>query len=137
MGKPLSEGYRVKNNKEYIGYLCHATETCNTDNPVQIITDVETTKNNIDDSVTGVEILKRVADETDLETLINDGGYQSPEASAEAEKLNVQVHATAIRGRKPKEDTLNSEEFSRDDTGFIEKCPNGKDRLSRKEKKKY
>ena len=42
--------YRRKDDNEYIGYATHATETCDPENPFQIITHVKITRNNADDA---------------------------------------------------------------------------------------
>jgi len=119
--------YKKKNNTEYRGYKVEAAETCNKDNPVQVVTSVETYKNNVDDTVNFAKMIQDLHEETDADTLIVDGGFPCKEARECAEELEIEIIATGIRGKKTeKEDILNTNDFVFDDQGLIEKCPNSK-----------
>ena len=117
--------YRKKKEKQHQGYVTHGTETCDPDNPMQVVTSVATEKNNVDDAKVGAEELQDLTEETDLTTLITDGGYHSPNMSKVAEEEGVEIFTTAIRGRKPQEDLLNTESFAFDDSEMITSCPDG------------
>ena len=118
--------FRKKNDEMHQGYKCHAVETCDTENKMQVITMVETIKNNEDDGISLAPKLDGLQAETALETLITDGGYHSTELIEEAEELEVELVTTAIRGRQSGQKTITTEAFSFNDKGLIEKCPAGK-----------
>ena len=42
--------FRRKGNEEYVGYVANLSETCDEDNPVQMITDYSVDKNNVHDT---------------------------------------------------------------------------------------
>lgn len=118
--------YRKKNEKEFRGYSAHASETCDRDNKIQVITSVDLVKNNVDDAVVFKNNLSRLKEETNLETMVSDGAFHSPDASVELEKNNVQLVTTAIRGKKTqKPDILDTRDFKFDERGLIHSCPEG------------
>jgi len=122
--------YRFK-REEHRGYVTHAAETCNTINPFQVITHVETVKNNVDDAKVLSECMGTLIKETDLKTIIADGGYVSDDVRNGCEKEDVEFIATAIRG-KESEKEFDSLSFALDDNGLIEKCANGERPKSQK-----
>jgi len=120
--------YRKKRDEEYKGYVTFASETCTPENEIQIVTDVETFKNNVDDTKIGVSQIPNIKEMIGLETIIIDGGFPSDELTniSNIENKEFDFIATAIRGRKPnKNKTVGIDQFKLNDIGLIEKCPNG------------
>ena len=92
--------YRKKRGVRYRGHILTATETCNPDNEVQLITDVHVTANNRDDSDELHDRLDGIKAKTpDLAVIHTDGGYGSAKNDTTMNTLNIQQVQTAIRGR--------------------------------------
>lgn len=123
--------YRFRKDEDHRGYAAHAAETCDVKNPFQVITHVETVKNNVDDAKVLSECIGTLKKNTNLETIIADGGFVSDNVRNECEKENVNFIATAIRG-KENEKELDSLSFELDNNKLIEKCPNGERPKSQK-----
>lgn len=117
--------YRRKNDEDHRGYTVHAVETCDRDNPVQVITEVRTVKNNIDDAAVLSAELPALKRETDVETMITDGGFVSDEVRDTFDEHKVVLVTTAIRGKGLSPDALTSVAFPRDEMGLIAACPAG------------
>jgi len=121
--------YRKKRNKKYRGYAAHATETCDIENEIQVITDVDVVKNNVDDSDVLEGNIKKLKEETDLDTIITDGTFASDGVRDECKENDVQLVTSAIRGRLPNkesEERLTSRDFDIESkTGRMKCCPNG------------
>jgi hypothetical protein len=117
--------YRLKRGESHKGYFAHAVETCSPDNKVQIITQIDVVKNNVDDAFVLNQNLTELYQRTNVQVIINDGGYVSEEVTETCAKLGITQIATAIKGRKPNEDQLDSTDFKRNDDGLIDTCPNG------------
>lgn len=117
--------YRRKNDKEYRGYATHATETCDPKNPVQIITHVETVRNNVDDAAVLADEIQHLKEETGLDTMIGDGAFASNDTRNACQDNDVQLVTSAIRGKVLEDDVLDSSAFSRDDSGLVSACPAG------------
>jgi hypothetical protein len=115
--------YRFKNKEGHRGYSTHTTESCNKENPIQVITHVETVKNNVDDAKILSECIETLKEETGLETIIGDGAFVSDDVRNVCEKENINFIATAIRG-KENEKELDSLSFELNENKLIEKCPN-------------
>ena len=93
--------YRKKRGVGYRGQLLTATETCNPDNPLQLITDVHVTANNRDDSDELFDRLDGIKEKTpDIAVLHTDGGYGSEENDTKMEDLRIMQVQTAIKGRE-------------------------------------
>ena len=107
----LEATYRDKRGKSYKGYVANVTETCDPENPLQLITKVQTAPNSIDDSQLLAEALPNLKERTDLNTIITDGGHGGPEADAILQDQHVEHIQTAIRGRNPSPDKLHLSDF--------------------------
>ncbi len=107
----LEATYRKKGNKEYKGYVANLTETCDPDNPLQLITKVQVAPNNTEDSDLLVEAVPDLKDRTDLDTLLTDGVYASPKTDETLYEQKVTHIQSAIRGCKPNEDRLALADF--------------------------
>ena len=124
--------YRTKNEEKHFGYVCHSSETCSEKNAFQVITDVVVEKNIVDDSDLLEESLEDLKEETGLETMITDGGYPSEGVRETANKFDVNIVSTNVRGKSPEEGNLNSNDFEYDESGLIESCPMGERPTSQK-----
>ena len=92
--------YRKKRGVKYRGHILTATETCNPDNEVQLITDVHVTANNRDDSDELHDRLDGIKAKTpEIAVLHTDGGYGSAKNDTKMKTLEIQQVQTAIRGR--------------------------------------
>lgn len=107
----LEATYRQKNHKSFRGYVANLTETCDPENPLQLVTKVQVTANHTDDAELLVEALPNLKERTDLDTLYTDGGYGSPAADKSLQTNQVEQIQTAIRGRIPNNEKLNLSDF--------------------------
>jgi hypothetical protein len=117
--------YRSKYKKGNQGYACQATETCDKRNPFQVITHIELTKNNVDDSEIFSTYLEKISQDYSIHTMIVDGGYPSEKVRLLCEKENVDLIATDLRGKDLKADTITSRSFKFSKEGFVTECPKG------------
>ena len=108
----LEATYRQKGNRFYKGYVANLTETCDPDNPLQLITAVQVAPNNSEDADLLLEVLPELKERTDLETLYADGGYGSPEADEALSQARVELHQTGIRGKDPNPKKFNLSELT-------------------------
>jgi len=115
--------YRKKRDSEYRGYSAHAVETCDPDNKMQVITHIDTVKNNVDDAKVLENNLSEIHDEMGLEAMVTDGGFVSDGVRDLCDELNIDFVTTAIRGKEQAEDALTSVDFSVNETGLISACP--------------
>jgi hypothetical protein len=103
--------YRQKSQREYVGYVTNITETCDPDNPLQLITQVQVAPNNTEDADLMVEALPDLQARTELETLYTDGGYGSADVDQALQDRQIELVQTAIRGRAPSTEKLNLSDF--------------------------
>ena len=124
----LEASYRTKGKANFKGYAANITETCDPENELQLVTKVQVSPNNIDDTKLLAEALPDLKERTDLDTLYTDGGYGSRETDEVLAKENIQQIQTAIRGRKPSREKLHLSDFeiSQADNGRPTRitCPN-------------
>lgn len=113
--------YRKKRGVSYRGQILTATETCNPENELQLITDVHVTANNRDDSDELHDRLDEIKEKTpEIAVLYTDGGYGSEENDTTLELMGIEQVQTAIRGRKSSVDI----EITKKEDGFYEvRCP--------------
>jgi hypothetical protein len=125
----LEATYRQKNNKSFRGYVANLTETCDPENPLQLVTKVQVTSNHTEDAEMLVEALPNLKERTDLDTLYTDGGFGSPDADKILETNQVEQIQTAIRGRIPNNEKLNLSDFvikkTKKDVPTRITCPQG------------
>jgi Transposase DDE domain len=121
--------FRRKGPAEFKGYVANLTQTCEDDNPVQLITKVQVASNNVDDADLLIQAVPGLKKRTGLETLYTDGAYGSPAADEQMIEQNIELFQTGIRGGAPVADKLNLSQF---DFTTNEKgkplsiaCPNG------------
>lgn len=93
--------YRKKGGIGYRGHILTATETCNPENEVQLLTDVHVTANNRDDSDELYDRIEGIKGKTpEIQVLYTDGGYGSEENDRKLAELEIEQVQTAIRGRE-------------------------------------
>jgi len=107
----LEATYREKRGQGYRGYVVNVTETCDPENPAQLITKVQVAPNVIDDSTLLGEAVPALKERTGLDTLYTDGGYGSPENDTLLEEKEVTLVQTAIRGRRRDPERLYLDDF--------------------------
>ena len=108
----LEATYREKNRVGYKGYVANVTETCDPENPLQLITDVQVAPNTTDDDALLVAALPELKQRTDLDTLYTDGGYGGPQSDPVLREQQVILIQTAIKGRKPDSGKLHLADFT-------------------------
>jgi hypothetical protein len=108
----LEATYRQKNKKSFRGYVANLTETCDPENPLQLVTKVQVGSNHTEDAEMLVEALPNLKERTELDTLYTDGGYGSPDADKTLQDHQVEQIQTAIRGRIPSSEKLNLSDFT-------------------------
>jgi len=125
----LEATYREKAGKSHRGYVANLTETCDPENPLQLITKVQVASNHTDDAQMLIEALPNLKARTNLDTLYTDGGHGSPGADQALNDHRVSQIQTGIRGRIPQADKLHLSDFEikQTDTGKPVQmtCPHG------------
>jgi hypothetical protein len=103
--------YRKKRGHGYKGYVVNVTETCDPENDLQLIVDVQTAPNATDDAELLDEALPELVERTDADELYTDGGYNSPAVDASMQQHGIKQVQTAIRGGKPAGDRFGLADF--------------------------
>lgn len=115
--------YRKKNNKQFYGQAINITETCNPNNPINLITDISVHANNIDDSKELHERIDIIKEKTsELHELHFDGAYGSADNDVKFDEHSITPIQTAIRGREPGGVELTITQTNEDQ--YIVSCPN-------------
>lgn len=121
--------YREKHGRGHRGYVSNLTETCDPENEVQLITQVQVAPNTQDDEQLLVEALPGLKARTELDELWTDGGYNGPRAEAAFQEHQVEHTPTNVRGGHPAHERLGLDafEWETDETGrpVTVKCPGG------------
>jgi hypothetical protein len=107
----LEATYREKRGTGYQGYAANLSETCDPQNPFQLITKVQVAPNITDDSQLLAEALPNLKERTDVDTLYTDGGFGGPQADKALQEQQVELVQTAIRGRNPNPEKLHLSDF--------------------------
>lgn len=103
--------YRRKRGTGHLGYVANVTETCDPDNELQMITNVQVEPNSTDDATMLREMIPGLAENTEVEEIYVDGGYGSPEVDEDLQRHKIELFQTAIRGRKPSSEKLYLSDF--------------------------
>jgi hypothetical protein len=129
----LEATYRTKGTGHYKGYVANLTETCDPQNPLQLITKVQTAPNTTDDGQLLAEALPNLKQRTELETIYTDSGHGGPATDAVLQEQQVEHIQTAIRGITPNPEKLNLADFTIkfDEDGQPVKvtCPQGQAKI--------
>jgi hypothetical protein len=120
---------RDKGNGLHQGYVANLSETCDPENPFQLITKIQAAPNHTDDPLLLLAALPELVERTKVETLYTDGGYGGEAVDQLLKKLRVQMLQTGIRGIPLDTTKLNMVDFSFrcSETGqpLSVTCPNG------------
>ena len=73
--------YRTKGGVAYEGYVANLTETCDPDNPFQLIILTQTAPNITDDTTLLREASPTLTERTTVDTIHTDGGYGGPDST--------------------------------------------------------
>lgn len=115
--------YRKKNNKQYYGQVVNIAETCNPENPVDILTDISIHANNIDDSKGLNERIDIIKGKTpELNELHHDGAYSSADNDLKLDKYSIMPIQTAIRGTRT--EGIEIEITKTEESKYKVSCPN-------------
>jgi hypothetical protein len=115
--------YRKKAGKGQSGYVANLTETCNPQNPTQLITDYVLEPNTTSDTEMVQDRLPEIKERTDVKELFMDGGYYGEKVEECARKAEVENHYTDMTGTKPKGDKIPADQFTIDNHRIIRCCP--------------
>jgi hypothetical protein len=115
--------FRNKNGKSQSGYVANITETCDKNNPVQLITDYAVAPNIKSDMDFIKERISIIKENTNCEKVTVDGGYYCEDPTGNVE--DVEVNFTDMTGRCPS-DKIPVTDFELDEKNeIIITCPNG------------
>ncbi|MEA1866679.1 MAG: transposase [Thermodesulfobacteriota bacterium] len=125
----LEASYRKKAGKSYQGFVANITETCEPENDLQLVTNVQVEPNNVDDDKMLADALPELKERTDVKKIHLDGGYGGEASDPILEDLSVDIIQSAIRGQKEKSEKLHLSEFDiqQDQNGhpLQIRCPQG------------
>jgi hypothetical protein len=127
----LEASYRRKGNRAYKGYAANITETCNPENPVQLITQVQVQPNRTSDIELLKEGLPMLQERMGVDTLVSDGGYVGPEIDQLMRDRKVMHITTGLTGTLPNHQegrlALSDFEMGLDQAGEVIRavCPAG------------
>lgn len=107
----LEASYRVKGKNHYKGYVVNITETCDPENEFQLITKVQVTPNNVEDTTLLLDAMDNLKERTELKTLYTDGAYGGPEVDHVMIEEKVEQIQTGIKGREPQQEKLHLTDF--------------------------
>jgi hypothetical protein len=120
--------YRKKNKEGSKGYVANITETCDSENELQLITTVSVEPNITDDQVLMTTDLDNLANRMVIEEIVTDAGYIGKTANESTNKHNLKHSVTALKGRKKDENKFGFEDFDTEIDGegipISIKCPN-------------
>ena len=123
--------FRRKGPAEFKGYVANLTQTCDPDNPVQLITKVQVAANNVDDGDLLAQAVADLKERTEIKTLYADGAYGSASADEQLNEHQVELIQSGIRGSAPAADKLSLSRFSfaTNEKGrpLTITCPNGQE----------
>lgn len=124
--------YREKNGERYRGgYVVNASETCDNENALQLVTDIQVASNVTDDG----ELLKASLENQserglEVKEITTDGGYTGPNSETYCKEHGIELRPTNVRGGKSKAGNMAWEDYEwrLDAEGQPAKvvCPQGK-----------
>lgn len=127
----LEATYRHKRGRGYQGYVANVTETCDPENPLQLIVKLQTEANSTDDAALLEDAVPNLVERMDVDEMYTDGGYNSPTVDAALNEAQIELIQTAIRGQQPADNRLTVSDFvfTRDENGTPQavRCPGGQD----------
>ena len=123
----LEASYRRKRGRGYRGFVVNVSETCEPDNDLQLIVEVQTEANVTDDPTLLTAALPALQERLDMQELNTDGGYNSRATAQLARELGIDHVQTAIRGHPGRGLGLDAFEIETkpDDLPNAITCPQG------------
>jgi hypothetical protein len=125
----LEATYRQKARRVYKGYVGSASETCDPQNELQLIIQVQVAPNNVQDTTLLCAGLASLKARTGVETVITDAGYCSAEVDQALRAQQVVQVPTDMLGRDPRPNRLTLLDFTiaTDAAGTPQRmsCPGG------------
>lgn len=117
----LDATFRKKRKEFHHGFVAFGVETCHPDNELNLVTAIDASSNNTDDTTFLEENLEQMVERTpDLEELHGDGGFGSERIDALAATTDVAIIQTAVKGRSAEVPiSIQGEEAQ----GFVADCP--------------
>jgi hypothetical protein len=116
--------FRRKGGKNYQGDLFNVTETCDPENPIQLLTDVCTEQNVVSDDAFLAERLPGIKERTGVEEMITDANYTGERSEGVCEEEGVRIVPTEVKGRKESPDRISLTDFRFDGSSIVS-CPQG------------
>jgi len=117
----LEATFKKKRQEKYQGYSAFGVETCVPENEINLITHLNVHTNQTDDAVILAQDLEGMLEKTpDLNECHVDGGFGSQAVDAVAEKNQVTIIQTAVKGNTAK---VLIEVQGNEDIGFTLTCP--------------
>jgi hypothetical protein len=105
--------YRKKGGEGYQGYVVNLSETCDPDNPVQLLTSVQVAPNTTDDGqLLADSLAEQRARGIRVDQITVDGGYTGETGETACRDHKVQMLPTRIRGRRTASDRWGWEEYT-------------------------
>ena len=122
--------YRKKGGKGHKGYVANLSETCDPDNPVQLLTSVQLAPNATDDGqLLADSLAEQIGRGIRVDQITVDGGYTGETGETACRDHQVQMLPTRIRGRRTASDRWGWEEYTwlldNDDLPRRVVCPQG------------
>ena len=123
--------FRRKRGKEYTGYAVNVTETCDPDNPVQMVVQMQTQPNTVDDPTLLTNDLPALTERYAVDEMNTDGGYNNPTTAALLRAAKIRHIQTALRGHTATGVSLSAFTIAVTDDGAptTVHCPGGQDAL--------
>ena len=125
----MEASYRKKREEDYVGYVVNVTETCDPENDLQLIVQMQTESNVTDDAAMLAETLPQLKERLNVKEMDTDGGYNSEDVDKLMRELQVEHFQSAIRGGAPSPDRVGLVAFTilTDEWGRLEQltCPDG------------
>ena len=116
--------FRRKGNVSQSGYVLEISETCNNNNPFQLITDYTVEPNITSDVEILQDRLETIKENTGCTDLYVDGAFHSETVHLTAQEKKIEIHLTNMSGKEPT--NIPVSEFDIDETtNIINKCPGG------------
>jgi len=116
--------FRHKNGENYKGDLLNVTETCEPDNPVQLLTDISVYPNLAADDVILSERIPEIKTRTGVAEMVVDGGYSGEKSEIACQQESVSLIPTEVKGRKLPADEVSLAEFHFEGPEIVS-CPEG------------
>lgn len=124
----LEASYRRKGGKAYKGYSVNVSETCAPENPLQLVTLIQSAPNVTNDDDLMIEALPTLKERLDVQEVFTDGSFNSLESDKACREQGVQHTQTAIRGHAPSRRIgLDAFDISTSSAGIPQQatCPQG------------